>query len=129
MPEPDLFSDQAQERPDAKSRTGRKIVYEDDPDDEEIPTLPDGRFDGEGEWSRQALSGVPANERTHKQSALLMLYRQGRITEFDFIEAHHSTKLRARIADLRRIDDAPPICTDEDRDPTEYYTPQADTEP
>ena len=67
MTDQTLFSDQAKRRFDAEK--GQKIVYEGDP----TPTLPDGRHDGSGQYSFEALrarSGL-----TRREKALLMLYR------------------------------------------------------
>ena len=132
---PELFADQAHERPDASSETGRKIVFEDDPEPEG-PTLPDGRFDGTGDWSRSALKRKDTSGETlrHVELALLMLYHRGRVSKHDFLEATEdryggagSVRLAARVNDLRHdIDEAPPILTDEDAEPTEYYIPKAD---
>lgn len=131
---PDLFSDQARTRADAEQ--GQKIVYESDP----APTLPDGRYDGEGVWSREGLyskakaRGAVA-ELTRREKAMLLLYREPEgITAQDFHNFCGSFRLAARIHELREMDETPPIKdrtkTVQARDgsePTvsEYYIPKA----
>jgi len=102
MTDQTLFSDQAKRRPDAEQ--GQKVVYEGDP----TPTLPDGRRDGSGHHSFEALRG--RSGLTRREKALLMLYRNPEgITSRDFYQAYGSTRLAARIHELRETDDAPPI--------------------
>jgi len=97
-----LFSDQAKRRSDAEK--GQKVVYEGDP----TPTLPDGRYDGSGDHSFESLQRKSG--RTRREKALLMLYRNPEgITSRDFYEAYGSTRLAARIHELRDSQDAPPI--------------------
>jgi len=142
MTDQTLFSDQAKRRPDAEQ--GQKVVYEDDPSqgdpsgddpssESSSPTLSDGRRDGSGDHSFESLQGK--SDRTRREKALLMLYRNPEgITSRDFYEAYGSTRLAARIHELRDAQDAPPI-----RDRTkqvsardgsettvsEYFIPQA----
>lgn len=128
MPDtPDLFADQAKERTDASAPAGRKIVFDDTSGPP--PTLPDGRYDGEGDWSRDALiskarRGGLDNDR---ERALLMLYRHRRIDAGDFAEVHDSFRLAARVEELRHdIEEAPPIETDESGPGrADYYIPDA----
>lgn len=134
MPEPDLSSDQAKERPDASSPTGRKIVFEDDPKPKG-ETLPDGRFDGDGEWSYDNVAKAvhEGDPVTHNKLAMWCLYCgpvtvRGFADKTDEVCGRPSFKLRARITDLRQIPETPPICTNEDADPTEWYIPKAETD-
>jgi hypothetical protein len=129
------FSNQEHEQPDASRREGRKIVFDDDTDNE-VETLPDGRFNGQRDWSRTAISTSigQGEDFTHVELALWALYTEGRVTVRRFADiAQEKTgkptfKWRARVADLRKIDDAPPIKTDEDKDPTEWHIAKPDTD-
>ncbi|WVM01043.1 hypothetical protein [Salinibacter phage 6_8] len=122
----DLFSDQARTRTDAGQ--GQKVVYEDDP----TPTLPDGRYDGEGDLSRQALREQGWGALNRRRKVLLLLYREGALTQQQAYEEIGTTRLAARIHELREAEDAPPIekqmVTVEARDGAasvaEYYIPK-----
>lgn len=131
MPDQDLFSDQARTRPDAEQ--GQKVVYE----SEAEPTLPDGRYDGSGDWSHEALRSMVASgaDMTRRQKAMCLLYTEPEgVTAKDFFEYCGSMRLAARVHELRDYEDAPPI---RDRDVTvqardgseptvsEYYIPKA----
>lgn len=124
---PDLFDDQARTRPTADG--GRKVVYEDDPTD----TLPDGRHDGSGALSKSALDNKPWGAMNRREKVLRVLYRSGTLTQKEAYEKIGTTRLAARIHELREADDAPPIekrmvsveARDGDAQVAEYYIPQA----
>lgn len=123
MPDqPTFFGAQEQHRADA--RQGQKVVFTD------MPVLPDGRYDGQGDWSREALLSKQRREGldNDRERALLMLYRHRRIDSDDFYDVHDSMRLSARIEELRHdIDEAPPIRTD-DSGPgrADYFIPEAE---
>jgi len=123
---PDLFDDQARTRPDAKG--GRKVVYEDDP----TPTLADGRHDGEGNLSKSALDNKPWGAMTRREKVLRVLYRSETLTQQEAYEKIGTTRLAARIHELREAEDAPPIekemvtvdARDGNAQVAKYYIPQ-----
>jgi len=123
---PDLFFDKA----------GTHSGAEQDP----TPTLSDGRLDGSGDWSYEALRSKVANaeDLTRREKAMYLLYTEpGGITAKDFFEYCGSMRLAARVHELRDYEDAPPI---RDRDVTvqardgseptvsEYYIPEANSQ-
>jgi hypothetical protein len=123
---PDLFDDQARTRPDAQG--GRKVVYEDDP----TPSLADGRHDGENDLSKSALDNKAWGAMTRREKVLRVLYRSETLTQQDAYEKIGTTRLAARIHELREADDAPPIAKemvtvearDGDAQVAQYYIPQ-----
>lgn len=123
---PDLFDDQAKRRLTADG--GWKEVYEGEPTD----TLPDGRHDGEGDLSKSALDDKPWGAMTRREKVLRVLYRSETLTQQEAYEKIGTTRLAARIHELREADDAPPIekemvtveARDGDAQVAQYYIPQ-----
>lgn len=97
-------------------------------------TLADGRHNGKGEYRFRHLIEKPIKDMTRRDKVLYTLYLDHTLTQKEAYEKIGTTRLAARIHELRKEKDAPPIksrtITVESRDGSsqvsEYYIPQAD---